>query len=618
MYSIKKVLFLFSLICLFTQCGILNDGSDIIVTSPDGNISADIFIGDDSKLYYKVESKGVEIITPSRLGIISDSIDLGSNIHFGSKESGQINETYSTFGIHNEGINNCNTKTVEIKTPGENWFLDIRVFDDGVAVRSRLAAKMNRHIQGEATEWKVPSQTLYWYQSDLEAYEGTFPKVLVDTLASDQIVGLPVTALLPSGEYALLTEANLVDYSDLAVKTADNGTLNAYFHAETEGWNTNDEVIQPWRVTLIAKNLNALVNSDLIRNLCPSPSPELANADWIKPGRVAWNWWSTPTLIYNEQHQWVDWTKQLGFEYYLIDAGWTGWQEGNMNAWDCLTEVCNYAKSVGVNIWIWVHSREVTEVADRERIFENAVKAGVSGIKIDFVPKCTRERSNWYDATLRDAAKNKLMIDFHGAVKPTGREHTWPNELTREAVRGHEYHIKRYNRILEPDHDCIVPFNRFVQGFADYTPTVFNPDELLGYTWSREIAQAIVFTSPFLCYADHPENYLKNPALDIIKAIPAVWDETIVLPDSKIGKCAAYARRSGDRWFIGVINGPESKSIDISLDFLPEGSYTMKAYEDDPNRDDGIIQKENTIDKSNKVQLTIRPAGGFVAELAKL
>jgi alpha-glucosidase len=210
------------------------------------------------------------------------------------------------------------------------------------------------------------------------------------------------------------------------------------------------------------------------------------------------------------------------------------------------------------------------------------------------------------------------MIDFHGAVKPTGREHTWPNELTREAVRGHEYHIKRYNRILEPDHDCIVPFNRFVQGFADYTPTVFNPDELLGYTWPREIAQAIVFTSPFLCYADHPENYLKNPALDIIKVIPAVWDETIVLSDSEIGKCAAFARRSGDNWFIGIINGPESKSIDISLNFLPEGSYTMKAYEDNPDRDDGIIRKENTIDKSNKLQLTIRPAGGFVAEFTKL
>jgi alpha-glucosidase len=210
------------------------------------------------------------------------------------------------------------------------------------------------------------------------------------------------------------------------------------------------------------------------------------------------------------------------------------------------------------------------------------------------------------------------MIDFHGAVKPTGRERTWPNEMTREAIRGHEYHIKRYKRILEPDHDCILPFNRYVQGFADYTPTVFNPDELLGYTWSREIAQAIVFTSPFLCYADHPENYLKNPAINIVKAIPSTWDETIVLQDSELGKCAAFARRSGDTWFVGIINGDERKNIDIPLSFLPAGTYTMTACEDDPDRDDGIIQHVSTVSQSDSVKLAIRPKGGFVAKLTRL
>ena len=278
------------------------------------------------------------------------------------------------FGVHSKGVNNCNTKTVEIKSEGESWFLDVRAYDDGVAVRSRLVAKPNRHIQGEATEWKVPSKTLYWYQTDLESYEGTFSKVLVDTLASDQIIALPVTVLFPSGEYGMLTEANLVDYSDLAVKTSPGGTLTAYFHAEPDGWNSNDEVIQPWRVTMIAKDLNTLVNSDLIKNLCPAPSPELVNADWIRPGRAAWNWWSTPTLVYNQQHQWVDWAKQLGFEYYLIDAGWTRWQDGEKDAWDCLTEVCNYAKSVGVDIWIWVHSREVTDDSDGRRYLEMRLK----------------------------------------------------------------------------------------------------------------------------------------------------------------------------------------------------------------------------------------------------
>lgn len=620
MNSIRKCLLIISILSLLIRVEAQNtkSGDVITVKSPDGKILVDINRGADSKLYYKIRANDKEVITPSRFGIVTDNVDLGSDFKFGHSESKLIDETYPIFGVHNKAINRCNATTVEILTAGEKWFLDVRAYDDGIGLRCRLPAKKNRQIQGETTEWKVPSKTRLLYQSNIESYEGTYNNVLADNLSSDSTLALPITAILPSGNYALITEASLVDYSDVAVKLDGKLSLKTFFHAEPKGWNSEAEVIQPWRVTLIAKDLNALVNSDLIYNLCPPPSPELANATWIKPGRAAWNWWSTPSLIYNEQHQWVDWTKQLGFEYYLIDAGWTRWKDGTKNAWDCLTEVANYAKSQGINIWIWVHSNEVTKETDRTRIFENAVKAGISGIKIDFVPKCSRERSNWYEATLREAAKNKLLIDFHGAVKPTGRNRTWPNELTREAIMGHEHHIIRYKRTLLPDHDCFLPFTRFVQGFGDYTPTVLNPVELRGYTWPREIAQAIVFTSPFLCYADHPENYLKNPALDIIKAIPSTWDETIVLKDSEIGKCAAFARRTGDTWFIGIINGGEKKNIDIPLSFLTGESYTLNAYEDDPDRGDGIIKKVSKVSKSDHIKLSIRAAGGFVAKLTKL
>ena len=599
--------------CLMNQVD-----ASITVKSPDGKIKVEINTDANSNLNYSITANGKVVIEPSRIGIISDNIDLGNGIKFGTSQSSIIKETLSVFGVHSMALNYCKVSTIEIISPKEIWFLDVRVYNDGAGIRCRLSPKKERHIQGEASEWMVPSNTIYWYQKDLESYEGTFSKVLADTLKAGEVIGLPVTAILPTGNYIMITEANLVDYSDLAVKSSDKRTLKGLFHAEENGWKTDSEVVQPWRVTLIAKDLNALVNSDLLRNLCPNPAPELINADWIKPGRAGWNWWSTPTLVYNQQHQWVDWTKELGFEYYMIDAGWTRWQDGTKDAWACLSEVTSYAKSVGVNIWIWVHSREVTDPSERKRIFESAVKAGVKGIKIDFVPKCTRERSNWYEATLIDAAKNKLMIDFHGAVKPTGRDRTWPNELTREAIRGHEYHIKRYKRVLLPDHDCILPFNRLVQGFGDYTPTVFNPDELLGYTWPREIAQAIVFTSPFLCYADHPENYLKNPARDILKSIPSVYDETIVLKESEIGKCAAFARRNGDTWYIGIINGNDKNIVDIPLDFLPKGAFKLESYEDDETRDDGVIKNVTNVTNSSHIKLTIRKAGGYAAKITSL
>ena len=218
---------------------------------------------------------------------------------------------------------------------------------------------------------------------------------------------------------------------------------------------------------------------------------------------------------------------------------------------------------------------------------------------------------------MRDAAALKLMIDFHGPVKPTGRDRTWPNELTREAVRGHEWHILRYKRTLTPDHDCIIPFNRYVQGPADYTPTVFIPEELRGYTWSREVAQAIVFTSPFLCYADHPENYLKNPCLDILKSIPSIWDETIVLPGSEIGRCAAFARRKGDAWFIGILNGGDETILDIPLSFLEKDSFRMSTLEDRSDKDDAVITGTKEITGKDHLKLKIRPGGGFVAQIEK-
>jgi alpha-glucosidase len=223
---------------------------------------------------------------------------------------------------------------------------------------------------------------------------------------------------------------------------------------------------------------------------------------------------------------------------------------------------------------------------------------------------------NWYDESLRDAAARHLMLDFHGANKPIGREGTWPNEMSRESIRGHEYHILRYRRTLPPEHDCILPFTRYVVGPGDYTPTVFNPKELRGYTWSRELAQAIVFTSPYLCYADHPTNYLNNAALDVMKTIPSVWDETIVLPGSEIGKSVAFARRSGNNWFIGVMNGLDASSLDLPLGFLGRGKYSMTQLGDAADRDDAWQRDEKTVTRSDSVHLSLRRGGGCVIRLS--
>ncbi|HLP77073.1 MAG TPA: glycoside hydrolase family 97 catalytic domain-containing protein, partial [Candidatus Paceibacterota bacterium] len=529
--------------------------AEVTVKSPDKK--AVVTVTDVGGLSYSVTFDGREVVGKSRFGIISDGADLGADAKLGKTSSHKIRENYSILGGHAKALDYCRETTIAIRSAGgEAYELDVRAYNDGVALRARLAAKPGRRINGEATEWKISGNPLAWYQTDFGSYEGIFQITRLDDFSAGQKIPLPVTFSLPGGGYALVTEANLVNYSDAGVQADANHSLGIIFHAKPDGngWTTDNAVVQPWRVTLFARDLNALVNSDLICNVCPPAPPELAKTDWIKPGRSSWQWWSIGDPMFRDQRQWVDWTRDLGFEYYLVDEGWKNWKENGKDKWACLSEVCDYAKTRGVKIWIWVHCNDVSNPTTRSNFLDRAVALGVVGVKIDFQPEANVRWVNWYDETLRDAAARKLMVDFHGANKPIGRERTWPNEMTRESICGHEYHILRYHRTLPPAHDTILPFTRYVIGPGDYTPTVFNPKELRGYTWAHELAQAVVFTSPFLCYADHPTNYLSNPAVDVMKAIPATWDETIVLPGSEIGKCAAFARRSGKDWFIGVLN----------------------------------------------------------------
>ena len=609
-----KTLQSFAALILLVAVG---QSSEIKVNSPDRKTV--ITVTDNGGLGYMVSFDGREVVRPSRFGIVADGVDLGAGAVLGKTSAHKVRESYAMFGGHAQALNYCRETTISIRSAaGETYELDVRAYNNGVALRERMAAKPGRTINGEVSEWKWSGNPLAWYQTDPVNYEGIFQNSRLEDLPAGAKIPLPITFTLPGGGYALVTEANLLNYSDAEVQVGSNHSLRVCFHArpEANGWTTDKAVVQPWRVTLLARDLNALVNSDLVRNLCPPAPRELAKAAWIQPGRSSWQWWSVETPIYADQHQWVDWTKQLGFEYYLVDEGWKNWKDKGRDKWACLHEVCDYAKTNGVKIWCWVDSKDVPTAARRTNFLDHAVAAGVAGVKIDFQPEANVRWVNWYEESLRDAAARKLMLDFHGADKPIGLERTWPNEITRESIRGHEYHILRYNRTMPPQHDCILPFTRFVIGPGDYTPTVFNPKELRGYTWPRELAQAIVFTSPFLCYADHPTNYLNNPALDVLKAIPSVWDETVVLPGSEIGKCAAFARRSGKVWFIGVINGGEATTLNIPLDFLGRGEYRMIQLGDAPDRDDAWLRGEKSAKHGDAMQLALRPGGGCVCQLS--
>lgn len=574
------------------------------VVSPNGRIIAEISTT-GGVLRYRITVDGKQVLAPSEIGIRADGVDIGANAVLGTFATKAIDETYDLPGKHPVAVNKANEAAVPITGGNESYTLDVHVADDGVGVRLRLAAKKGRKIEAERSAWRFDGNPAVWVAAQDNAYEQTFKATTLNALSGNY--AMPLTAKLDS-VYVTITEATVKDYGDMALKPGTGGVLQGYLYADSSGWTTDAAVVQPWRVTMIADDLNGLVNTTLVENLNPPRDASLAGADWIKPGRSTWQWLTADAPKYAEQQQWVDWTQQLGFEYYLIDDGWQSWSD----PWNNLKSVVTYATSKGVKIWVWVRYNSVADATSRQNYFKQVVSAGAVGVKMDFPPACNHTTANWYWDSAKDAAQAKLLLDFHGASKPDGLERTWPNVLTREGIRGHEYHVARLSRVLEPQHDVILPFTRYVLGAADYTPTDFAAKDLQGNTWAHELAQAVLFTSPFLCYGGHPQDYLANTAVDVLKAIPAVWDQTIVLPGSEPGKVAAVARKSGNAWFVGILNGATAATMNLSLSFLGTGTW-QKIQIGDAAQAGAWDRQTGTATAADSISVKLSSRGGFVA-----
>jgi alpha-glucosidase len=220
----------------------------------------------------------------------------------------------------------------------------------------------------------------------------------------------------------------------------------------------------------------------------------------------------------------------------------------------------------------------------------------------------------WYMGTAQDCAELKLLLNFHGSVKPTGLRRTYPNDITREAVRGNEYNMTRYNRVAPMKHDVCLPFTRLMAGAADITPVILNPVELTTtkFTWAHEFAQAIIFLSPVTHFTDQYKFYIESPMFDLFQEIPTVWDETRVLSCTDIGEVVAFARRKGNTWWVGVMNGANEREINIPLDFLKNSTKATLIYDSNVNNT-SIDRHEQTVTPKDKLTIKLVPGGGFVA-----
>ena len=602
---------------------------EIKIISPDKQISVSVLVTPEGRLTYSIKSGKIQVLNPSPLGITVDNIDLGNGAKITSKPIvSKIDESYSMIGNHSMAINRAKEASIPIETSGKTYKLIVRVYNDGVAIRYTIP-EGSKKINSESTSWNLPEKTskIAWMGFS-QSYEELSHVNTLENVPQDKTIMGPITVEV-GGRYLSFSEADCETFSDLAFVRNGN-RFKADFPFSKQGWDIkkradngplvlngtyNGQQVSPWRTTIVAKNLTDLINSDLIKNLCPAPAKGM-DFSWVLPGRCLWQWWSVGSPKYEDQKNWYDAAAKLKWEYYLVDDGWRNWRSSDKDQWAMLAEVIAYGKSVGVKSIVWVNSNEMRE-GDKRRIYLEKVKAlGAYGIKIDFIPDATSDIMQWYMGTMQDCAELKLLLNFHGSVKPTGLTRTYPMDITREAVRGNEYHMTRYRRVAALDQDVSLPFTRYMAGPADFTPVILDPAQLTTtkFSWSHEFAQAIVYLSPVTHFTDQYKFYLESPMFDLFQKIPTVWDETKVLSCTSMGEVVAYARRKGDTWWIGVMNGATEREIKIPLDFLKKATSATLIY-DDKLINTSIDRKEQSVSPTDVLTIKLAPGGGFVARM---
>ncbi len=608
-------------------------GRDVLLESPEGKTAATVSTDASGRLWYEVKRERRAIIEASPLGVTVDGVDLGAGVSLGAPARTSVDESYRWRGVHSTAVSryNCAKIPVTHSGSGTKYTLEVRVFDDGAALRYIIGGDGARSVSGEATAFRLPAGCTVWFQTNTNNYEAQYQSSPIEQVPGGKHFGPPVVAEMAGGAgFAAITEAALFNYSGMTLRAEGGASrlLRAAFQ-DDKSWRLDGTIKTPWRVVIATSDLNGLVNSDIIANLNDPPPRELARARWIRPGRGLWHWWSGKignwdSVAFDRQFAWVDSTAELGFEYYLVDAGWElTWQKPGRDKWALLKELTDYAakKKVGILVWKrWNTGRTegfemtgIDEAGGRRDFFERCRKAGAAGVKVDYMDSESKEMVDFYTDVLRDAAEFELMVNFHGANKPTGESRTWPNEVTREGIKGLEYN--KWS-VLPPQHYASLPFTRLVAGHGDFTPCTFNPEMLKGTTFALQLASAICFTSPVMHYADRPELYLNSPAVDVIKAIPSTWARTIVLPGSKIGDLAAFARlRSRSFWFVGIINGGGERTYELDLSFLGDGHYRCVQLADNADRPDDLVRSVTTVTPDRKIQVRMNAGGGFVAML---
>lgn len=537
-----------------------------------------------------------------------------------------------------------------------NFAITFRVFNEGLAYRLSSSLEDSLTIYRENLDLCFESGDIARFQSTPtfnSSYETPYEHLSLSAIEKGKLCSLPFLVEKKNGTFVMITEADLYNYPGLWLQGTGSFQLAAInppypktlsyegsLYGQGQVSETHNYIAKvsgtrnfPWRIIAVADNEKELVANNMVY-LLASPSA-ISDPSWIKPGVVMFDWWgknniygvdfkagiNTATARY-----YIDFCAEHGFRYFLFDDGWCVNQDlRNPVPGLNMAEVIAYAESKGVDVMVWVLWKSLVEQWDDA--FSLFKKWGIKGIKIDFMNRDDQAMVEFYEAAARQAAEQKMIVDFHGAYKPCGLSRKYPNVLTREALIEFEYNgMSDYDN---PVHHNLLPYIRMFAGPMDYIPATLRNstkdnfriigDYPMGQgTRAHSMAMWIIVNSPLTMLPDSPSDYYREKeCTDFISGLPVVWDETQLLK-GKIGEYTVMARRSGEEWFIGAITNRDKRTLEIDTEFLEPGKYRLEAIEDGINagsRAEDYRKTVNTFTAGVILKPDLASGGGWVARI---
>lgn len=620
--------------------------------SPDGRI--EVRIRTAGQLHYDLLLKGTAVLENCTLSLDVEHQKLGVDPHVVEAKPSSHDEIVKP--VVRQKFASIRDHYNELRLNMEDGYAVVfRAYNEGAAYRFETSLREDKaKIYGEEAALNFPSDFVVYYPQEDSFYSHNERKYLpqhLSEIAPQFIATLPAVVEIGGGAKLAIAESDLDDYPGLWLRGTGGNGLAATFpqyplqlvqtsDRDYKPVQTADYIAQtsgrrtfPWRVFGIADHDGDLLTNDIVY-LLEKPS-EVQDTSWIKPGKVAWDWWNDWNVdgvnfhagINTKTYEYyVDFAAKYGIPYIILDDGW--YKLGNLLEVTPdlnMQELIDYAKQKNVGLILWASWKTL----DDQLIpaLDQFEKWGVKGIKVDFMQRSDQIMIDYFYRVCREAAKRHMLVDFHGDQKPAVMMRTWPNLINTEGVRGMEW--SKWSAESEPKHNVTLPFTRMFLGPMDYTPGAMhnatratfrpiNSQPMAMGTRCQQLAMYVVYEAPLQMLSDSPSNYLREPeTMEFLGAVPTEWDDTKVL-DAKIAEYVVVARRNGKDWYIGAMSDWTPHTLDIDLSFLPDGNFTMDAYQDGVNADRNASDYKKTttqVNRGTKLKLQLASGGGWAARI---